>query len=60
MGDGVHYVTGPPGVEPLATILIPTYSFTVDGTERNAAESCAAYLGLLDRMVAEYKSDCQP
>jgi hypothetical protein len=35
----------------------PTFNFTIDGAERKATEACAAYLVLLQRMVATFEAD---
>lgn len=53
--SGMHYSSGPP--EATAFIEKPTYSFTIDGVDRKATDVCAEYLGLLDRMVEEFKRD---
>lgn len=54
--DGcVIFTSGPAGMPP-AVAYKPTYSFTIDGTERNATEAGAAYLALLQRMVEKFES----
>ncbi len=53
---GLFTISGPPGMPPVV-IHKPTYNFAIDGAERNATEACAAYLGLLRRMVAEFEAD---
>jgi hypothetical protein len=35
----------------------PTYSYTVDGTERKVTEACTEHMGLLRQMVAEFEAD---
>jgi hypothetical protein len=54
--SGTLYVFAPPGTPP-AIVHKPAYFFTIDGTDRKATETCAKYLGLLDRMVAKFKAD---
>jgi hypothetical protein len=49
-------IAGPPGMPP-AVVHRPTYSFNVDGTVRKATEACAAYLALLNKMVAKFHAD---
>jgi hypothetical protein len=53
---GIVTICGPPGMPP-AVAYKPTYSFTIDGTERNATEAGAAYLALLQRMVEKFETD---
>jgi hypothetical protein len=55
--SGTMYITGPPGVSPLAVIRTPTYTFTIAGNERKAVDVCGEYLTLLERMVAKFKCD---
>jgi hypothetical protein len=57
LASGTMEVFGPPWIKPLAWIPTPTYDFTVAGTERKATEACPEYLGLIERMVAEFKAD---
>jgi hypothetical protein len=52
---GIVTIAGPPGMEP-AVGYRPTYSFTIDGTDRKVTETCAVHLALLQRMVAEFSS----
>jgi hypothetical protein len=40
-----------------AAIIKPRYYFTIDGVERDVTEVCDAYLTLLERMAAQFKSD---
>jgi hypothetical protein len=61
-GIGTHHVdggmviiAGPPGMEP-AVGYRPTYSFTIDGTDRKVTEACATHLTSLQRMVAEFEA----
>jgi hypothetical protein len=42
---------------PPATLYRPTYSFTIDGTDRKATVVCREYLALLLRMVAQFAAD---
>jgi hypothetical protein len=42
-----------PGME-RAVAYRPTYNFTIGVTERKVTEACAAYLALLQRMVADF------
>jgi len=60
---GTHHVdggsvtiSGPPGMEP-AVAYRPTYSFTIGRAERKVTKACAAYLALLQRMVAQCEAD---
>jgi hypothetical protein len=48
-------VFGPPGT----TVVIKTnvYNFTIAGAKRKVTEACAAYLGLLRRMVPQCETD---
>jgi hypothetical protein len=55
-GQGMIQIGGPPGMPP-ATLYRPTYSFTIDGTDRKAIEACRAYLALLHRMVEQFEAD---
>jgi len=52
---GMHAVFGPPGTS--VVIQTNVYNFTIDGAERKATEACAAYLTLLQRMVAQFEAD---
>jgi hypothetical protein len=52
--EGLIEISGPPGTPP-AVVYRPTYSFTIDGTERKATEACRGYLALLQRMVTEFE-----
>jgi len=54
--SGTCYVSAPPGT-PRPVLHRPAYYFTIDGIERRATEACAEYLGLLDRMVAQFQAD---
>jgi hypothetical protein len=45
------------GVGSSYSIRKPTYYFTIAGAERGAIEACAAYLALLQRMVAKFEAD---
>jgi len=47
----------PPDVRSGIHMQMPTYSFTIAGTERKATESCGEYLALLKQMVAKFKAD---
>jgi hypothetical protein len=53
---GIVTISGPPGMEP-SVAYRPTYSFTIDRAERKVTEACAAYLALLQRMVAQCEAD---
>jgi hypothetical protein len=53
LNGGMVIISGPPGMEP-AVAYRPTYSFTIGGIERRVTEACAAYLTLLQRMVADF------
>jgi hypothetical protein len=52
---GIFYISGPPGMPPPVADK-PSYKFTIDGVEREATETCSAYLVLLQRMVAEFEA----
>jgi hypothetical protein len=67
-GIGTHHIDGGiltiggiptplSGVESAAVAYRPTYSFTIDGTDRNVTEVCATHLALLRRMAAEFEAD---
>jgi hypothetical protein len=60
-GSGTLEVFGSPSalldVDTAAIIQKRTYSVTIDGAERRATEACAAYLALLQRMVAQFEAD---
>ena len=45
----------PPNVR--SSYPVPTYKFTIDGTERKVMEACEEYLTLLKQMVAKFKRD---
>jgi hypothetical protein len=53
------FISNPPG-EPPPIAYRPTYSFTIDGTERKAVDACAQYLGLLKQMVGKFEADRAP
>jgi hypothetical protein len=53
---GMVTVGGRPD-RPPALIRKQTYNFTIDGVEQRATEACAAYLALLQRMVAKFEAD---
>jgi len=57
IGGSIITITGPPDMEP-SVVYRPTYSFTIGGAERKVTEACAAYLALLQRMVAQCQTDC--
>jgi hypothetical protein len=54
--DGIFVSDDLPGVGP-NLVYRPTYSFTIDGTERRATGACREYLALLHRMVARFEAD---
>jgi hypothetical protein len=54
LASGKIEVFGPPGVWPLAIIPVPTYNFTIDGTERKAVDACGEYLGACLRNMSEH------
>jgi hypothetical protein len=56
IGGSIFTITGPPDMEP-SVVYRPTYSFTTGGAERKVTEACAAYLALLQRMVAQCETD---
>ena len=45
------------GYNTTTVIYKQTYSFNIDGEQRKATEVCAAYLELLERMVAQFEAD---
>ena len=45
------------GGMPPAVVDKRTFNFTIDGAERKATEASAAYLALLQRMVAQFETD---
>ena len=48
---------GVPGIPvPPAQIIRPTYSFVVCGRQIAALEACGTYLGLLERVVRDYRN----
>jgi hypothetical protein len=53
--DGIFVSDNLPGAGP-NLIYRPTYSFTIDGTDRKATEACAAYLALLRRMLTDFEA----
>jgi hypothetical protein len=62
-GIGTHHVdggmiaiSGPPGM-PHAVVDKRTFNFTIDGAVCKAAEACADYIALLQRMVARFEAD---
>lgn len=59
--SGTVTVSGPPetlGFGPQGAYVVkPTYYFTIDGVERRVTEACGEHLRLLERMLAEFKSD---
>ena len=61
-GIGTHHrdggtitIGGPVGMPPVV-VSKRTYNFTIDGAERKATEASAAYLALLQRMVAQFEA----
>jgi hypothetical protein len=50
-----HTIAGP--ADALASVPVPAYCFTVNGTERKVTEACEEYLVLLEKMVAKFKVD---
>jgi hypothetical protein len=60
-GSGTLGVFGSPSVllghDNAAVIQKPTYYVTIDGADRTATEAFAAYLALLQRMVAQFEAD---
>jgi hypothetical protein len=44
------------GIDPAAVLYRPTYSFTIDGTDRKVTEVCGTHLALLQQMVAEFEA----
>jgi hypothetical protein len=60
-GGGTLTIGGIPtplsGIESAATIYKPTYSFTIDGTDRKVTEVCGTHLALLQKMVADFEAD---
>ena len=58
---GTLQVFGSPSVllghDNAAIIQKRRYYLTIDGTKQKATEVCAAYLGLLQRMVAQWEAD---
>jgi len=64
LGAGTHQLKSatvtvaiPPGVPSGIHMQVPTYNFTIDGTERKVTEACGEYLALLKQMVAKFKAD---
>jgi hypothetical protein len=55
-GSSTFLTSGPPGMSGVV-IEKPAYSFVIAGREWKATDACAAYLALLDRMLAQYKAD---
>jgi hypothetical protein len=53
---GVVTIGGPPDMPP-ALIRKQTFNFAIEGAERKATAACAAYLALLQRMVAKFETD---
>jgi hypothetical protein len=41
---------------PPTVVYRPTYSFTIDRTDRKVTEACGAYLALLQRMVTDFEA----
>lgn len=56
-GGGVILIDidGPLVMAP-AVMYKPTFHFIIDGAERKATKACAAYLALLQRMVAQFEA----
>jgi hypothetical protein len=50
---GMVTISGPPGMDP-AVAYRPTYSFIIGGADSRVTGACAAYLALLQRMVADF------
>jgi hypothetical protein len=48
------------GIDPAVVAYKPTYSYTIDGTERKVTEACIEHLGLLRQMVTEFETHQQP
>jgi hypothetical protein len=44
------------GIDPAVVAYKPTYSFTINGTERKVTEACTEHLGLLRQMVTEFEA----
>ncbi len=55
-GDSIITVSGSPSVPPLV-INKQVYNFTIDGAERKVTDAGAAYLALLERMVAQFEAN---
>src|SRR5215471_15662459 len=47
----------PPGVPSGIHMQMPTYNFTIGGTERRVTEACNEYLALLKQMVAKFRAE---
>ena len=52
--SGTVMVSAPPGTPP-AEIIKPVYSFTVNGQQLPAIETCRRYVELLEGLVSDYK-----
>jgi len=46
----------PPGAPP-SSVVLPHFTFTIDGAERGIVEASTKYVSLLERMVAKFKAD---
>lgn len=52
--SGIVTVSAPPGTLP-AEIIKPTYFFIIDGRQTPVLDACRHYLGLLERLVREFR-----
>ena len=64
LGAGTHQLKSatvtiaiPPGVPSGIHMQMPTYNFTIGGTERRVTEACNEYLALLKQMVAKFRAE---
>jgi hypothetical protein len=53
--DGIYTISGPPGTK--AVMHKPTYSYTIDGSEKKVTDACTEHLELLRKMVTELEAD---
>jgi len=49
------YWTGPVESGP-PTVMVPTYTFNIDGTPQEVLETCGRYLDLINRLVNDFKA----
>jgi|GEM_PF-787304 hypothetical protein len=50
-------VLGPPGMARAATLYLPEYYFVIDGAQRKVTDVAQEYVGVLKRLLADFRAD---